>query len=232
MSNYKEEQLGEIFSLESIYPEEFEVLEDDPYHQFKINVKSEGHTADNDIGYSCSLKCTYTPTYPDEVPVIDIIDVIGLDDEQLLRLREALEKCAEENVGMVMIFTLVSAANEWLNNEWDNELKRQEEEEEQRKIELEEAEKRKFHGTPVTIESFFAWKEKFDAEIAILKKPEREDKDKKLTGKELFLRDNTLNESDLKFLEEGGEVVKVDESLFQDLDDLELEDDIELEIDD
>ena len=50
----------------------------------------------------------------------------------------------------------------------------------------------------------------------------------KLTGKELFLRDNTLNESDLKFLLEAGDTienVKIDEALFQNLDDLELESD-------
>lgn len=58
-----------------------------------------------------------------------------------------------------------------------------------------------------------------------LKEKEREDgRDKKLTGRELFMSDKTLIDSDLKFLEEGGEVVRVDESLFQDLDDLELED--------
>ena len=125
-----------------------------------------------------------------------------------------------------MVFTLVSTANEWLNNEWDEELKSREEEAEMKILEAEEAEKRKFHGTPVTIENFLAWKESFDAEMAALKKPEKEEKEKKLTGRELFLTDKTLNESDLKFLEEGGEVVKVDESLFQDLDDLDLDDDV------
>jgi hypothetical protein len=125
-----------------------------------------------------------------------------------------------------VVFTLVSTANEWLNNEWDEELKSREEEAERKILEAEEAEKRKFHGTPVTIENFLAWKESFDAEMAALRKPEKEEKEKKLTGRELFLTDKTLNESDLKFLEEGGEVVKVDESLFQDLDDLDLEDDV------
>lgn len=38
------------------------------------------------------------------------------------------------------------------------------------------------------------------------------------------MTDNTLNESDLKFLDETDRV-KVDESLFQDLDDLDLDDD-------
>lgn len=33
-----------------------------------------------------------------------------------------------------------------------------------------------------------------------------EEKNKKLTGRELFLSDNTLNESDLKFLEVEGNI--------------------------
>ena len=89
-------------------------------------------------------------------------------------------------------------------------------------------EKNKFHGTPVTVDSFLAWKASFDAEMAALKglqkAAERDDKDRKLTGRELFLTDKSLVDSDLKFLEEGGGVVAVDESLFQDLDDLDLDD--------
>nr|CAG4650540.1 EOG090X0F6V [Sida crystallina] len=224
MTQYKEEQLGEIFSLESIYPDELEILEDDPYHQFKMVVKSERHDPEAEIGYSCTLKFTYTPNYPDEVPIVEINDPVCMDDMQVERLLEQLEKDAEDNLGMVMIFTLVSSTNDWLNNEWDSELKRREEEAERKILEAEEAEKRKFHGTPVTIENFLAWKEAFDTEMALLKKPEKEDKDRKLTGRELFLTDKTLIESDLKFLEDGGEVVKVDESLFQDLEDLDLED--------
>ena len=123
-----------------------------------------------------------------------------------------------------MVFSIVSAANDWLNNEWDAELQRREDERERKILEAEEAEKNKFHGTPVTVDNFLSWKAAFDAEIASLKKPEREDAGKKLTGRELFLTDKSLIESDLKFLEEGGEVVRVDESLFQDLEDLELDD--------
>jgi hypothetical protein len=44
------------------------------------------------------------------------------------------------------------------------------------------------------------------------------------------MRDTTLNESDLKFLMDAGESiesVKIDESLFQNIDDLELTDDDE-----
>lgn len=74
---------------------------------------------------------------------------------------------------------------------------------------------------------------------------------KKLTGRELFMTDKTLDQSDLKFLDDGtirtvqlgyrfvckksdefwmnnyvtGDAVKVDESLFQNLEDLDLDDD-------
>nr|SVE78540.1 EOG090X0F6V [Daphnia lumholtzi]SVE79169.1 EOG090X0F6V [Daphnia lumholtzi] len=225
-SLYKEEQLGEIFSLESIYPDELEVLEEEPFHQFKLHVKSEGHDEEEGIGYACDLKFTYTPTYPEEIPVIEIMDDIGLDDEQLERLKDHLEKEAEDNLGMVMIFSLVSTANEWLNNEWDAELRRRDEEAERKILEAEEVESKKCHGTAVTVENFLRWKAEFDAEISLLKKPEKEDKDKKLTGRELFMVDKSLIESDLKFLEEGGEFVNVDESLFQDLEDLGLDDEL------
>merc|ERR1712071_383890 len=222
MSQYKEEQVGEIFSLECIYPDELEILEEEPYHSFKLGVKSEGFDEEEDIGYACGLKFTYTPTYPDEVPLVEIMDDVGMDDEQLQRLQEVLEKEAETNLGMVVIFTLVSAANEWLNNEWDSELKRIEE----------EAEKKKFHGTPVSIENFLAWKERFDAEMAEFKKPEKVDKDQKLTGRELFLTDKSLIESDLKFLADAGESIRVDETLFQDLEDLDIDAAIESDVSD
>ena len=51
-----------------------------------------------------------------------------------------------------------------------------------------------------------------------------------VSGKQLFLQDNTFDDSDVRFLEEESDNVEVDESLFDDLDDLDLDgelDDIE-----
>lgn len=83
---------------------------------------------------------------------------------------------------------------------------------------------KKFEGTRVTVETFLKWRNEFELDIGIAEKREKQTS-KKLTGRELFMRDNTLNESDLKFLEAAGESienVKIDESLFQNLEDLEF----------
>jgi len=85
---------------------------------------------------------------------------------------------------------------------------------------------KKLEGTKVTIESFLAWKADFDKErmekMLVKEKTGKE----KLTGRELFMTDTTLNESDLKFLAEAGDTaVTVDESLFEDLEDLDIDDD-------
>lgn len=125
-----------------------------------------------------------------------------------------------------MIFSLVSSAQEWLNCKYD-ELKN---EAENKKVEakrlLDEEERKKFEGTRVTVESFMVWKTNFERDTGITEKKEKFlGLTPKLTGKELFLLDNTLNESDLKFLIDAGEPienVRIDESLFQNIGDLEL----------
>ena len=47
-----------------------------------------------------------------------------------------------------------------------------------------QAEERRTTGTPVTVESFKAWKEKFDKELAIKKLQEDEEHLKNMTAKE------------------------------------------------
>ena len=77
------------------------------------------------------------------------------------------------------------------------------------------------------MENFLKWKADFDADMSKLRKKKTVAKSNKLTGRQLFMRDASLNDSDVKFLEAAGETVKVDESLFEDLDDLDLDDDEE-----
>lgn len=229
--NYAEEQSNEIEALDSIYCGEMEVVSNNPHHRFIIPIKSEEYEPESVNGISCNLRFGYTAKYPDEPPELEIIDMENLEavDEELLK--QHILKEAEENIGTVMIFTLVSSAQEWLNTKWDEVKKMREENERRREQEIEEAERKRFEGTRVTVESFLVWKASFDLEFNSKKKQEKEDKDnKKLTGRELFINDKSLAESDLKFLEDGGDSIKVDESLFQDLDELDI--DVEDDLDD
>ena len=66
---------------------------------------------------------------------------------------------------------------------------------------------KRLEGTKVTVESFLAWKAEFDAE-RLSKKEIVDASAKRLTGKELFLKNVTLNDSDIQFLNEGKNIVK------------------------
>merc|ERR1719234_1020229 len=173
------------------------------------------------------LRFTFPDSYPDCGPELEFEESEGLEENKLSELRASIDTVVEENLGMAMIFSIISSSIEWLG-EKNDQLKREAEEEKQRIKEMEEEEERKkLEGTKVTIESFLAWKAEFDAEKDVertAKEAAKKDKHKK-SGKELFMTDGTLLESDIKFLAEAGdEAVTVDESLFEDLDDLDLDD--------
>ncbi|XP_015603863.1 RWD domain-containing protein 1 [Cephus cinctus] len=222
--DYKEEQNNEIEALESIYCGELEILTTEPFHKFAIPIKSEEYEPETINGLACRLEFVYTSKYPDEPLNIFIEEQENFEEGDEKKLKDHLAEQINENLGMVMVFTLVSAAQEWLNVQWDR-VKLQREEKAARKLrEEEEAELKRFEGTRVTVETFLSWKEKFDEQMGHTKRREIAEKEgKKLTGRELFMTDKTLDQSDLKFLEDG-DPVKVDESLFQHLDDLDLDD--------
>lgn len=61
----------------------FIVLGTKPYYQFEIPVKSDEFDSDqHDIGLSCCLKFEYVEKYPDDVPIVEIEDVIGFEDQE------------------------------------------------------------------------------------------------------------------------------------------------------
>lgn len=223
MTDFKEEQTNEIEALESIYPNELKILSDDPYHVFTIGIRGEaGGTTEEPL--SVTLRFTYVPFYPEEGPHVEVAETTNLDEDDAEALMSFLQSEIEDNLGMAMIFTLVSATSEWLTKHAEQMQLRREQEEKQRRAKEEEAERAKFEGTRVTVECFLAWKEKFDAEMAELRNKDKENAVmRKLTGRELFERDQNLIDSDLQFMQEGEEDVKVDESLFQELDDLDLQ---------
>lgn len=224
--DYKEEQKNEIEALEAIYPDELKIISEDPEFCFSVDIRTEALRDSPEKYMAVSVKFTYVPTYPDETPVIEIADSEDVEDDDIDALLEFLQNKVEENLGMVMVFTLVSEATEWLNKRLVDNITQQKLEEELKQKRLEEEERNRFEGKRVTVESFMTWKVKFDQEMAELKKIQAKEEviSRKLTGRELFEKDQSLVDSDLQFLQEGEEEVKVDESLFQELDDLELQD--------
>ncbi|XP_048767900.1 RWD domain-containing protein 1-like isoform X2 [Ostrea edulis] len=208
----------------------FIVLKTEPYHVFTITIHSQesDQSVEEADEATCVVQFTYVEKYPEEPLVFEVIESENLEDDQLEEITSLINEQIEENLGMVVVFTVVSVLQEKLTVMVEDTKKRRQEEADRKQRALEEAEQKRFEGTKVTVETFLAWKAKFDAEMAELKKEKiQKEKTKGLTGKEMFLKDSSMIDSDLKLLESEEDSVQVDESLFQDMDDLDLEEDLE-----
>uniref|UniRef100_A0A8D3BXD2 RWD domain-containing protein 1 n=1 Tax=Scophthalmus maximus TaxID=52904 RepID=A0A8D3BXD2_SCOMX len=184
MTDYAEEQRNELEAIESIYPDSFTVLSDEPTG-FTITVASDA--AEDGENVEATLKFTYVERYPDEPPLWEIYAQENLEDGDVSEVLTLLQQQAEENLGMVMIFTLVTAVQEKLNEIVDLKKNRQEEEKRQKELEAEEAEKVLFQGTVVTIENFLAWKAVFELDMMELRRKRQKEEEQagkpKLTEK-------------------------------------------------
>jgi hypothetical protein len=138
------------------------------------------------------------------------------------KVNEEIRKIVEENLGTEMIFTLVAGIQEHMNNLFDGIKIAREELKIKQKKELEELERKKFEGTRVSVETFMKWKMQFEQDMGISEKRIKENEgNPKLTGRELFMKDSSLIDSDIASILQAGdtvESVKIDESLFQALD--------------
>lgn len=152
------------------------------------------------------LAVKYPENYPDEAPQLEIQNPANAplhpyfsvaDDRELLL--EGIDETIQENLGMAMIFTIVSAlkdaAEQIIQDRKDAEAKEQEE----RALAAEREENKKFQGTLVTAETFVKWREGFMKEMEEKKQKEEEErlaeqkKNKvkepaRLTGKQLWER--------------------------------------------
>ena len=194
-------------------------------------IKTQDYDEDEATGAYVLLKVRFTEKYPEEKPILEFEDELNLDE---LRgpMMEHLEKQIEDNMGMVMGFTIISEAVEFLGVKWEEYQVMLEERQQLEKEREEELEKKRLEGTKVTIESFLAWKAKFDEEQIASKKIKElaleSSGEQRLTGKQMFLENVNMNLSDINFSAEetASASVEVDEALFnEDLDDLDdLED--------
>ncbi|KAF2995886.1 hypothetical protein E8E13_004497 [Curvularia kusanoi] len=201
-----EDQQEEREVLESIFPDE---ITDVSETEFRVSIVLDVTPGDEDPedleGPTIILNVQYPPAYPDEAPRLDLTQPPNApkhpyldiqDDKQ--RLLDSLSDTIEENLGMAMIFTLVTVLKdsaELLISERQNAKQALADMEAAR---VEEEENRKFQGQAVTRESFLKWRAEFQAEMEEKKRVEAEEKEaedkkkrvpkeeRKLTGKELW----------------------------------------------
>lgn len=184
----------------------------------------------NQQGPSIELRFDLPPKYPEEKPSIQILDYKNLEEHEVSKLLDDLSQKAEESLGTVMIFTLVSDLVEWLTSISEKEAVELVQEKEKKQQEIEAEEQKRFDGTPVTVQSFLAWKAKFDAELLKAKLEEQKQQTesgsgtgRRLTGREMFETDKALAESDLNFVEDLDQ--NQIEALLHNFDEIEIQDD-------
>ncbi|KAJ8487136.1 hypothetical protein ONZ51_g4358 [Trametes cubensis] len=219
------EVLAEEFEvLESIYPTELTKISE---REISITIEPDD-PVEGVEPLALALNVEYTDGYPDVLPNFSLEATEGeLDQSEVDHLHDELRKVGEENLGMAMTFTLVTHLRERLSalqRDREERKRREEAEKERQALEAEEARTR---GTPVTIESFKAWKAKFDKEMAEKRAREEEEKLKglspkereeykkmltRLSGRQLFERDRTLGIQDENLNDE--DAVSVDISQY------------------
>uniref|UniRef100_A0A6T1MTV5 RWD domain-containing protein n=1 Tax=Alexandrium monilatum TaxID=311494 RepID=A0A6T1MTV5_9DINO len=212
MSNHQEEQALEVEALTSIFEEGKEFIRiSETEFCLKLLPYPAGEE-ENHVGVT--LHVTYTDDYPDSPPEWALEDIKGLNDPKQEELRSTIEEAISSSLGMAMIYTVAEACQDFLKQNNQRELSMHEEmlqrmagdgkegeagddgDEDEDEEEEENEEEEEWKGLAektlceekdrISMESFAAWKVKFDAEMiasGLLKR----DENKAKTGKQFFL---------------------------------------------
>ncbi|KAL0696698.1 hypothetical protein Bca4012_063878 [Brassica carinata] len=121
------------------------------------------HGEDDDVEESSIPPAGFGFLSHRKLSLLDVKSIRGIHLSDLTILKEKLEQEASENLGMAMIYTLVSSARDWLSEHYGQDDGADFAEEEVAK----EDEVIIPHGEPVTLETFVAWGERFEAELAL-----------------------------------------------------------------
>lgn len=221
MTDYMEEQLGEFEALESIFVNELEVISTHPYI-YTILIPCQIDDVDAALPpkeFNVGLKFRIPDEYPDIPPDMEFTECGELDEDLQKSILIDLHRVAEEEMGCIMVFTLVSELQERVHAYSDSIYnKKLKEKEAKDAIPV-------FHGTMVTAETFNEWNQKYLAEKSIGKVKILSEK---LTGRAIFLaKEGNIELADNLIGDEDDEDVEVDEALFED--DLgDMDDDLEV----
>ncbi|KAI6351180.1 hypothetical protein MCOR25_010086 [Pyricularia grisea] len=199
----REDQIEEREVLESIFPDE---ITDISETEFRISITLDIPEDDTESEPPVMLLTVqYPEAYPDVAPRLDLAAPqnntsshpyfnVSEDKEQLLA---GVEETINENLGMAMVFTVVSALKEAAEQLVVDRREAKAREQEEAALAAEREENKKFHGEPVNPESFMRWRAGFLKEMEEQRQREEEErlaelkKQKikepvKLTGKQLW----------------------------------------------
>jgi len=203
----REEQVEEREVLDSIFPDEITDISDTEY-RISISLDVQNDAGDESEPPTMLLQIRYPDAYPDEAPILDLSAPPNAPTHAYFdvssdrgRLLQSLTETIEENLGMAMIFTLVSTLKDSAEQLIAERQAEERDAHEQKVLAAEAEENKKFHGTPVTPETFTKWREDFrremeeakvageEAEEAAEKKRNRgKETIERLTGKQLWER--------------------------------------------
>lgn len=250
--DHQQEQEQEVEALTYIFaPDELEIQKSHP-----CLVKLSSQITDQELLFRISAKdpqtdiecVSYTiefqfpETYPETVPEMVFGDFVGVElcDQEML-----IAECtshAQELIGMAMVYSISSFAQERLVTIMMDRFDREDHDAEQAAIKQEEEEAARYRGTLVTVESFLEWQQNFLAEsqqvaksggvqtramqaaIAIDRMGKPPVSGGKLTGRQLFEKDKNLFSQDSQFLDDNDVTVDVD--MFEGMRDLNVEDEV------
>ncbi|KAK6795948.1 hypothetical protein RDI58_009403 [Solanum bulbocastanum] len=223
MTDYVQEQEMEIEALEAILMDEFKEIHSSESglntsnRCFQITISPQEEDEEfTQSSVRLALIFSHTENYPDEPPLLNVSSLKGIHSGDLKILKEKLEQEAVENLGMAMIYTLVSSAKDWISERFAQETDEGVEDDEAKKEEVIVP-----HGEAVTIETFLAWRERFEAELALERAKLMPDaalsvsKEKKLTGRQWFESGRASGKAAAATAEESDE----------DVDDIDFDDD-------
>ncbi|KAI8166314.1 RWD domain-containing protein [Colletotrichum sp. SAR 10_86] len=222
----REEQVEEREVLDSIFPDE---ITDVSETEYRISIILD--VLGDEEPPTMLLQVRYPEAYPDEAPMLDLQSTpnaaphewfnVSQDKERLL---QGLEETIQENLGMAMVFTLVTTLKEAAENLVEERKQAKDKEHEEAVLAAEREENKKFQGTPVTPETFLKWRADFIKEMEELRQKEDEERlaelkkakvkePVKLTGKQLWergLAGKVDDDDDEGGLTEGVEKLKVE----------------------
>ncbi|KAK0656040.1 ubiquitin-conjugating enzyme/RWD-like protein [Cercophora newfieldiana] len=198
----REDQIEEREVLDSIFPDEITDISETEYRiSITLDIPD-----DEEEPPVMLLTVRYPEEYPDKAPLLEIStpqnaaphEYLNLADDKA-ELLQGLEATIEESLGMAMVFTLVSALKDAAEQLVLDRKQAAVKAHEEAVLAAEREENKKFHGTPVTPETFIAWRASFLKEMEEIRIKEEEDRlaelkkarvkePVKLTGRQLWER--------------------------------------------